>query len=73
MEITPEEDQAGFSEIAKTFGISLILDNISTKCYVKEDEILEQWSVGRFYNKVRMYSWQAYAEKIYNKSMAGSK
>jgi len=65
---TSEEEQAGFKQINETFGFYATLDTIARYVGQSDKEVLK-WSVNEFYNKLKLLSWRAHAQKEYHRIM----
>lgn len=66
---TAEEERAGFPQIMEAFGFYATLDTVAR--YVgQDDEDVKNWSVIRFFNKLKFIAWRSHAQKEYQKEMA---
>ena len=61
-ELSQEEIDAGVADISKAFGFYATMDNIARYVGADDKEVLN-WSVNRFYTKVKYLAWRAHAQK----------
>jgi hypothetical protein len=67
---TPEESEAGLSDLSKDFGFSALLFRVSREMHINPVEFCNEWSARDFYHLCSFLTWEAKCQRDYHELIA---